>query len=227
MLIDGLIGYDWHGDAAIDQIAFHEGHCHDAGKLFFRFCVRLSIIHPFFRLSTRVLMYSFIYLLTYLLTYLFIYLFVRSSVSQHSKRHLYFGNIAEQKMLHVYAKGDMQKFQIDDRPAHSGWQYQFTLEAYQTRTNRTSDIYFIYHPTESQRLTVSKELYLGDMKSAPLDFFFATTPRKGVVKIKIIDRGLGAYQKIALESDTICYGEKEIDAFLSRVVVQGKLQCLS
>ena len=65
------------------------------------------------------------------------------------------------------------------------------------------------------------------MKSAPLDFFFATTPRKGVVKIKIIDRGLGTYQKIALESDTICYGEKEIDAFLSRVVVQGKLQCLS
>jgi len=127
-------------------------------------------------------------------------------------------------MLHAFMRTDPVDFKLDRTPVHSGWIYQFTLQALQTRNSSTDVMYFVY-PADSVycRKSVTAQLSLGNRQCFPLDFFYSSTTshREGYRKVLLINRGSRLSAGIALDDYHACCDQHANEHFFANVSLLG------
>lgn len=127
--------------------------------------------------------------------------------------------------LHAFMKTDPVDFKLDRTPVHSGWIYQFTLQALQTRNSSTDVIYFVY-PTDSVfcRKSVTVQLSLNDLQCFPLDFLYSSTTsyQEGYRKVLLINRGSRLSAGIALDDYQACCDQQTEEHFFANVSLLGE-----
>ena len=127
--------------------------------------------------------------------------------------------------LYAFIKEDATDFKLDRIPAHSGWVYQFTVHALQTRNISIDVMYFVY-PANTVHCTksVTQELSLDDLSCFPRDFFFSSrTYQPHNKKILLLNRGRKLPYGIALEEYHNCFHETVTDYFFANVSLDRKL----
>ena len=128
--------------------------------------------------------------------------------------------------LYAFIKEDAADFKLDRIPAHSGWFYQFTVHAPQTRNISTDVMYFVYpaNPVHCAK-SVTQELSLDDLSCFPQDFFFSSrTYQPHYKKILLLNRGKELPYGIALmELYHYCCRETVTDYFFANVSSDRKL----
>ena len=126
--------------------------------------------------------------------------------------------------LYAFIKEDAKDFKFDRIPAHSGWVYQFTVHALQTRNISTDVMYFVYPAnTVHCAKSVTQELSLDDLSCFPRDFFFSSrTYQPDNKKLLLLNRGEKLPYGIALEEYDNCCGQKVIEYFFANVSLDRK-----
>lgn len=126
--------------------------------------------------------------------------------------------------LHAFMKADVVDFKLDRRPAHSGWLYQFTLQALQTRNSSTDVMYFIYlADTLYCAKSVTRQLSLNDLHCFPFDFLYSPTIlQEGNRKVLLINRGVKLSYGIALDDYHACCDQPTKEHFFSNVSFRGE-----
>ena len=127
--------------------------------------------------------------------------------------------------LYAFIKEDAADFKLDRIPAHSGWVYQFTVHALQTRNISTDVMYFVYPAnTVHCAKSVTQELSLDDLSCFPQDFFFSSrTYQPHYKKILLLNRGKELAYGIALmELYHYCCRETVTDYFFANVSLDRK-----
>ena len=127
--------------------------------------------------------------------------------------------------LYAFIKEDATDFKLDRIPAHSGWVYQFTVHALQTRNISTDVMYFVY-PANTVHCTksVTEELSLDDLSCFPRDFFFSSrTYQPHCKKILLLNRGEKLPCWMVLEEYDDCCGQTVTDYFFANVSLDRKL----
>ena len=126
--------------------------------------------------------------------------------------------------LFAFIKEDATDFKLDRIPAHSGWVYQFTVHALQTRNISTDVMYFVYPAnTVHCAKSVTQELSLDDLSCFPRDFFFSSrTYQPHYKKLLLLNRGEKLAYGIALEEYDNCCGQTVIEHFFAIVSLDRK-----
>ena len=127
--------------------------------------------------------------------------------------------------LYALRKEDATDFKLDRIPAHSGWVYQFTVHALQTRNSSTDVMYFVYPAnTVHCAKSVTQELSLDDLSCFPRDFFFSSrTYQPSYKKILLLNRGKKLPHGITLMEYHNCCRETAIEYFFANVSLDRKL----
>ena len=129
--------------------------------------------------------------------------------------------------LYAFIKEDATDFKLDRIPFHSGWFYQFTVHAFQTRNISTDVMYFVYPANTVQcAKSVTQELSLDDLSCFPRDFFFSSrTYQPHYKKILLLNRGEKLPYGIALEEYHNCCHEtvNVTEYFFANVSLDRKL----
>ena len=124
-------------------------------------------------------------------------------------------------------KTDPMDFKLDRTPVHSGWVYQFSLQAIQTRNSSTDVIYFVY-PAHSAfcRKSVTAQLSLDDLLCFPLDFLYSSTTsyQEGYRKVLLINRGSRLSAGIVLDDYQTCCDQQTKEYFFANVSLLGEEQ---
>ena len=144
------------------------------------------------------------------------------------KRHLWqFPFFPVTQSLYAFIKEDATDFKLDRIPAHSGWVYQFTVHALQTRNISTDVMYFVYPAnTVHCAKSVTQELSLDDLSCFPRDFFFSSrTYQPHNKKLFLLNRGEKLPYGIALEEYHNCCHEtvNVTEYFFANVSLDRKL----
>ena len=129
------------------------------------------------------------------------------------------------KSFYAFIKEDAKDFKLDRIPVHSGWFYQFTVHALQTRNISTDVMYFVYPAnTVHCARSVTQELSLDDLNCFPRDFFFSSrTYQPHYKKVLLLNRGEKLPYGIALEEYQNCCGQTNVDYFFANVSLDRKL----
>ena len=115
-------------------------------------------------------------------------------------------------------------FKLDRIPSHSGWIYQFTLEALQTRNSSTDVMYFIY-PADTIYCakSVTRQLSLDDLRCLPFDFFHSSCiHREGYRKVLLINRGKNLSFGIVLDNFQTCCDQSTREHFFANISLRGE-----
>ena len=126
--------------------------------------------------------------------------------------------------LFAFIKEDATDFKLDRIPAHSGWVYQFTVHALQTRNSSADVMYFVYPAnTVHCAKSVTQELSLDDLSCFPRDFFFSSRAyQPHYKKLLLLNRGEKLPYGIALEEYDNCCGQTVIEHFFANVSLDRK-----
>lgn len=126
--------------------------------------------------------------------------------------------------MYAFIKEDATDFKFDRIPAHSGWVYQFTVHALQTRNISTDVMYFVYPAnTVHCAKSVTQELSLDDLSCFPRDFFFSSRTYLPHYKtLLLLNRGEKLPYGIALEEYYNCCGQTVIEHFFANVSLDRK-----
>ena len=129
--------------------------------------------------------------------------------------------------LYAFIKEDATDCRLDRTPAHSGWFYQFTVHALQTRNSSADVMYFVYTANTvhcAKSVTHAQELSLDDLSCFPRDFFFSSrTYQPHYKKLLLLNRGVKLPYGIALEEFHNCCGQSVTDYFFANVSLDRKL----
>ena len=196
--MEGITGVSSTSEVAIDNIAFRNGSCERLGMYEY-------IYHCIFEISQQVTLQGG----SYLFQTTFVTCFPLFQVTQS---------------LYAFIKEDATDFKLDRIPAHSGWVYQFTVHALQTRNISTDVMYFVYPAnTVHCAKSVTQELSLDDLSCFPRDFFFSSrTYQPHYKKLLLLNRGEKLAYGIALEEYDNCCGQTVIEHFFAIVSLDRK-----
>ena len=136
-----------------------------------------------------------------------------------------FSSLSVTQLLYAFIKEDATDFNLDRIPAHSGWVYQFTVHALQTRNISTDVMYFVYPAnTVHCAKSVTQELSLDDLSCFPRDFFFSSrTYQPQHKKVLLLNRGEKLANGVALEEYENCCGQTVTEYFFANVSFDRKL----
>lgn len=121
-------------------------------------------------------------------------------------------------------KTDAVDFKLDRISAHSGWIYQFSLQALQTR-NSSNDVMYFAYPTDSVLCpkSLTRQLSLDNLDCFPLDFLYSSTNhQEGFMKVLLINRGDKLSSGIALDDYHICCEQQTKEYFFANVSLRGE-----
>ena len=196
--MEGVRGVSFTSDVAIDNIAFRNGSCERLGMYEY-------IYHCIFEISQQVTRKGG----SYLFQTTFVTCFPLFQVTQS---------------LYAFIKEDATDFKLDRIPFHSGWVYQFTVHALQTRNSSTDVMYFVYPAnTVHCAKSVTQELSLDDLSCFPRDFFFSSrTYQPHNKKLLLLNRGEKLPYGIALEEYHNCCGQTVTEYFFANVSLDRK-----
>ncbi len=113
-------------------------------------------------------------------------------------------------------------FKLDRIPAHSGWIYQFTMQATQTRNSSDDMMYFVY-PADSVLCpkSLTRQLSLDKLHCLPVDFLYSSTNyQEGYRKVLLMNRGAKLSSGIALEDYNACCDQQTKEYFFANVTMQ-------
>ena len=196
--MEGITGVSSTSEVAIDNIAFRNGSCERLGMYEY-------IYHCIFEISQQVTRQGG----SYLFQTTFVTCFPLFQVTQS---------------LYAFIKEDATDFKLDRIPFHSGWVYQFTVHALQTRNSSTDVMYFVYPAnTVHCAKSVTQELSLDDLSCFPRDFFFSPrTYQPHYKKLLLLNRGEKLPYGIALEEYHNCCGQTVTEYFFANVSLDRK-----
>ena len=196
--MEGITGVSSTSEVAIDNIAFRNGSCERLGMYEY-------IYHCIFEISQQVTLQGG----SYLFQTTFVTCFPLFQVTQS---------------LYAFIKEDATDFKLDRIPFHSGWVYQFTVHALQTRNSSADVMYFVYPAnTVHCAKSVTQELSLDDLSCFPRDFFFSPrTYQPHYKKLLLLNRGEKLPYGIALEEYHNCCGQTVTEYFFANVSLDRK-----
>ena len=200
--MEGVTGDSYTSDVAIDNIAFRNGSCERLGMYEY-------IYHCIFEISQYADTETWIKLIK----------LIANDICKN------FSFFPVTQSLYAFIKEDTTDFKLDRIPAHSGWVYQFTVHAFQTRNISTDVMYFVYPAnTVHCAKSVTQELSLDDLSCLPRDFFFSSrTYQPHYKKILLLNRGEKLPYGIALEEYHNCCRETVTEYFFANVSLDRKL----
>ena len=201
--MEGVRGVSYTSDVAIDNIAFRNGSCQRLGMYEY-------IYHCIFEIAQYADTETWIKL-------------IKPIANDICNILSFFFPVTQS--LYAFIKEDATDFKLDRIPAHSGWVYQFTVHALQTRNISTDVMYFVY-PANTVHCAkgVTQELSLDDLSCFPRDFFFSSrTYQPHYKKVLLLDRGEKLPYGIALEEFENCCGQTVIEYFFANVSLDRKL----
>ena len=195
--MEGITGVSSTSEVAIDNIAFRNGSCERLGMYEY-------IYHCIFEISQVTLQGG-----SYLFQTTFVTCFPLFQVTQS---------------LYAFIKEDATDFLLDRIPFHSGWVYQFTVHALQTRNSSADVMYFVYPAnTVHCAKSVTQELSLDDLSCFPRDFFFSSRTYQPLYKkLLLLNRGEKLPYGIALEEYHNCCGQTVTEYFFANVSLDRK-----
>ncbi len=118
-------------------------------------------------------------------------------------------------------KTDAVDFKLDRIPAHSGWIYQFTMQAIQTRNSSDDVMYFVY-PADSVLCpkSLTRQLSLDKLYCLPVDFLYSSTNyQEGYRKVLLTNRGPKLSSGIALDDYNACCDKQTKEYFFANVTM--------
>ncbi|XP_078372311.1 uncharacterized protein LOC144655983 isoform X2 [Oculina patagonica] len=124
--------------------------------------------------------------------------------------------------LHAFMKTNGVDFKLDRIPAHTGWIYQFTMQATQTRNSSDDMMYFVY-PADSVLCpkSLTRQLSLDKLHCLPVDFLYSSTNyQEGYRKVLLMNRGAKLSSGIALEDYNACCDQQTKEYFFANVTMQ-------
>ncbi|XP_048584250.1 uncharacterized protein LOC5517652 isoform X2 [Nematostella vectensis] len=128
--------------------------------------------------------------------------------------------------IHSYFKQDSNIFKLDTSPASTGWVYQFSFQALQTRNSSTDDLYFIY-PSGCSKDIISQNFEVQSISCYPTEFFYASkTNKEGFTRVVFTNRKNGSLPiGITSGNNMGCCGETVENIFFANFTKHVMSDC--